>query len=473
MVDGLTEIRRFVLSRHATIRRIFRRMNNGFLVLGLSLACCCLIAAPASAQTARRVSELRQEYFRLRNNDTGKGLVREWSNLLQQFTAVIKSAPEGSSELAIVLLDSAYIEYRLWRSGEGDLHAERAAQHLDRVLDLYPGFSLLDEVLRLRGDIAASFDRDFSAARRYYKGMQSAEDLKASRTLSLINDTFEKFAPAPELPVPDLIPSSFRRLGRKSKLIVLDPGHGGEDSGAVHSDLKEKAITLVIAKELEQKLVELGYRVHLTRPADYFLPLVRRTEKANDLRADVFVSLHVNSSPRGDGAGIESYYLDNTDDQSARRLAERENLSGGISGGGDDLGLMLSDLIQTGKLGDSIRLASTLQGDLVDALDPKWGPITNLGVKKAPFYVLVGAHMPCSLVEILFINHPDDARRLSEPRFRKDAAAALASGIESYFNREAVSKSGHKRIAQRSTARRVAKANNKAVTSKTSKKRKK
>ena len=216
---------------------------------------------------------------------------------------------------------------------------------------------------------------------------------------------------------------------------MLDPGHGGEDFGAVgKGGLLEKDVVLSVALELEALLKkELGALVRLTRRKDSFVPLMERTNLANDFEADLFISLHSNASPSGQIAGIETYYLDNAGDKSSMKLAERENRSVQLEGPQADLSYMLSDLIQSAKMSDSMKLGKALQTTTYSFLNTKWEVGRNLGLKRAPFYVLVGAHMPCVLIEMGFIDNSTDGANLADKDFRADLARGLFLGIRKFL----------------------------------------
>lgn len=219
-------------------------------------------------------------------------------------------------------------------------------------------------------------------------------------------------------------------------LIVIDPGHGGEDLGAQGVDsILEKDIVLKVAMNLERLLQDrLRARTRLTRDKDIFIPLGDRTKLANDLQADLFISIHANASEYRTASGIETYYLDNTADKSSLKLAERENASLKFGGGNEsDLSFMLSDLIQNTKLDDSISLAHHVQRSIIKTLGPYYKGVKDLGVKKAPFYVLVGAHMPCILTEVSFIDHPLEGKRLGDERYQVLIAQALYEGVRAFF----------------------------------------
>lgn len=214
--------------------------------------------------------------------------------------------------------------------------------------------------------------------------------------------------------------------------IVLDPGHGGKDPGAIGpGGVAEKDIVLNIAKKLALKLRrEMGVRVVLTRNDDRFIPLENRTAIANAEDADLFISLHLNASTNGDAKGIETYYLDNTTDEAAKRLAAREN--GTSQKNISDLQFILSDMIQNMKLEDSITLAHRLQASLVAGMSKVTADVRDLGVKQALFFVLVGARMPSVLVELGFITHPSEGRALSQARYQDAMVEALFEGIQKF-----------------------------------------
>jgi len=238
-------------------------------------------------------------------------------------------------------------------------------------------------------------------------------------------------APASEQAPPARI---IRRSSTRPK-IVLDPGHGGDDPGA-QGYAVEKEMTLDIAKRLARMLRErLGAEVVLTRDGDNTLPLKARTARANSEDADLFVSIHANANPTGRLRGIETYYLDNSTDHATLRLAKLEN---GLDllrpqNGEASLRYILSDLVQVGKLDDSVKLARSVQRGLVGHMKRRYSGIVDLGVKRGPFYVLVGAYMPCVLVETAFLSHPVEGRRLAREDYRADVAQGLYDGVSRFL----------------------------------------
>ena len=217
--------------------------------------------------------------------------------------------------------------------------------------------------------------------------------------------------------------------------IMIDPGHGGHDAGAMGpSGLQEKELTLDIARRVAALLQEeLGVRVVLTRGKDQFIGLRERTALANRERADLFLSIHVNAAADGAATGTETYFLSNeATDGAARRAAEYENrlIAGdaGAKGGSTDvLRSILWDLAQSDFQQESSRVAEAIQNSLDRALRRP-----SRGVKQAPFYVLGGAAMPAVLVEIGFISNPQEEQRLRDDGFRDRIARALVAGVASY-----------------------------------------
>jgi N-acetylmuramoyl-L-alanine amidase len=214
--------------------------------------------------------------------------------------------------------------------------------------------------------------------------------------------------------------------------VVIDAGHGGKDPGAVGpSGLMEKEVVLDIARRLRDRMhQDPQWRVTLTRDTDVFIPLEERTASANAKGADLFVSIHANSAERADANGIETYFLDLASDEQSMRVAARENAT--TVSKVSDLQLILRDLQMTSKRNESSLLAGSVQQALVQA--PSGGRNgRDLGVKHAPFLVLLGAEMPSILVETGFVSNPGEERKLADPKYRAQAARAIFEGIKDYL----------------------------------------
>ena len=213
------------------------------------------------------------------------------------------------------------------------------------------------------------------------------------------------------------------------KKIVIDPGHGGRDPGAVgKKKLKEKDVTLKISKLLKKSLEDkIKAKVVLTRSKDVYVPLDERTAIANTNDADLFVSIHVNASPNRKASGVETYYLNNNPDLEARRVASREN-NASLSEM-SDVELILRDMLNKDNLQDSIELANHIQKQLAGNLKKNYKDAKSNGVKPALFYVLVNANMPSVLVEVSFVSNPTEEARLRKDKYLKIITDGITKGI--------------------------------------------
>jgi N-acetylmuramoyl-L-alanine amidase len=224
-----------------------------------------------------------------------------------------------------------------------------------------------------------------------------------------------------------------RVLGLKLGRVVLDPGHGGHDGGTHGpSGLFEKDLVLDVSQRLGGLLEErLGTEVIFTRSDDTFIPLEERTRIANDHKADLFLSIHANSSPYRTAAGVETYYLNFTTSKSALDVAARENASAEHSV--FDLKELLQKIALRDKVDESREFANRLQTSLYTATTTKGNAAAkNRGIKRAPFVVLIGASMPSVLAEIGFLTNTADEALLRKPEHRQKIAEALYKGISGY-----------------------------------------
>jgi len=214
--------------------------------------------------------------------------------------------------------------------------------------------------------------------------------------------------------------------------LVIDPGHGGEDPGAIGpKGLKEKDVVLKIAQKVRAKVwKELGWKVVMTREEDVFLPLEERTAIANTNGGSLFLSIHANASRNNRVHGIETYFLNYTNDKDALRLAAKE--SGVAPEKISDLQLILYDLMLNAKGNESSQLAEYIQKAMVGTLQKRYNRVKNLGVKHGPFVVLFGAKMPSILLEVSFISNPLEERRLRNEKYLDDMASSIVEGLKRY-----------------------------------------
>ena len=214
--------------------------------------------------------------------------------------------------------------------------------------------------------------------------------------------------------------------------IVVDPGHGGQDPGAIGAGkTMEKDIVLAIGLKLADRLrSELGMDVVMTRSTDVFIPLEERTAIANKVNADLFISVHANASLNRNITGIETYYLNLAKTEKARQLAARENNTSlekvSVLQG------ILFDLMANSKINDSAHLADEVQKSTWKRVSRQYPAARNNGVKQGPFYVLVGAGMPSILVETAFLSNEAEEKNLNDPGYQEATVEGIVDGVRSY-----------------------------------------
>ena len=244
-----------------------------------------------------------------------------------------------------------------------------------------------------------------------------------------------KSEPAQSEPVEEPLPPVAAGKFSRNKTIVIDPGHGGTDPGAVNGSLKEKTAVLGVAKKLGEILKSRGYKVYFTRSTDVFINLRSRTKFANDKMADLFVSIHANAAPNAAKAksmhGIETFFLSPARSERSKNAAALENKS--------DIEEMnyfsqqtFLNVLNREKIIASNKLGIDIQKEIL-ASARKVYAASDGSVREAPFWVLVGALMPAVLVEIGYITHPVEGEKLFNEAYQKALANGIANGIDGYF----------------------------------------
>jgi len=225
-----------------------------------------------------------------------------------------------------------------------------------------------------------------------------------------------------------------QQTARRNRVrVMLDPGHGGKDSGAVGpTGLREKDVVLAIGRMVREKLARTGeFDVRMTRDTDVFIPLEERTAMANKGRAEIFVSLHINASPNRRAEGISTYVL-------SRGAASREDLELAARENGVPVGklsgvkFIIDDMFTGARKNESLRLAKTVNDSIVRTVSARFSGVQNLGLKQAPFYVLVGARMTAVLVESSFISNAREEARLREPAYLERIADGVVDAVRYY-----------------------------------------
>ncbi len=231
------------------------------------------------------------------------------------------------------------------------------------------------------------------------------------------------------VPVPE--PLSRQVLPLSIKTVVIDPGHGGKQTGAISdSGVEEKGITLDVALRLRRLMEKGPFNVFMTRETDETLTLEKRVAFANSKNADVFVSIHVNWMEPRDIRGLETYFVGPTDDPAAINLASIENRESSYSFA--DYRHILDKIYVDARRDESRKLAKSIQTELYQSLRQSDPEVSNRGIKMAPFVVLIGTQMPAILVELSSLSNDDEVTLLTHPDYREKIARALLNGIRSY-----------------------------------------
>jgi len=262
-------------------------------------------------------------------------------------------------------------------------------------------------------------------------------------------------APSPPSPAAPAAPSAEARAEREATgapepsprrhrvRVMIDPGHGGKDSGAVGpTGLREKDVVLAIGRMVREKLSRTGeYDVRMTRDTDAFIPLEERTAMANKARSDVFVSLHINASRNRQAEGISTYVL-------SRGASNREDLELAARENGvpvrklSEVKFIIDDMFTGARKNESLRLAKTVNDSIVRNVSTRFSGVQNLGLKQAPFYVLVGARMTAVLVESSFISNGREEARLREPAYLERIADGVVEAVRYYGQNAILARTG-------------------------------
>ncbi len=272
-----------------------------------------------------------------------------------------------------------------------------------------------------------------AVARNSLPGAKNGKSKSVKATGASAKPDLIRPASAPQ-PTRDGQATLTRTLGLKIGRIVIDAGHGGHDTGTIGpTGLMEKDLCLDVAlrlgKIIEQRLP--GADVVFTRSDDTFVPLEERTNIANQAKADLFISIHANSSRDHAARGIETYYLNLKGSAEAMEVAARENAT--AQGGVHELQDLVMRIARTEKIDESKEFAEDIQDSLSKRIQKSSRPVKNRGVRKAPFVVLIGADMPSILTEISFLSNPADEQMLKKPEQRQKVAEGLYQGVVSYL----------------------------------------
>jgi len=369
--------------------------------------------------------------------EVAREVTRENANVDGDVLTAIRAAQNHTGVVRIVLNINRVKEYVASISPNPpqlliDLYRKQPPPAILKIARASHNSSNIHETTDLRGPEAGTIGSDSdSKGDTLVRTPQPAATLKVSRT-----------TPKPDLDQPAIAPQPThdgqstltRALGLKIGRIVIDAGHGGHDTGTIGpTGLMEKDLCLDVAlrlgKIIKQRLP--GAEVVFTRSDDSFIPLEERTAIANEAHADLFISIHANSSQDHGARGIETYYLNLKGSPEAMEVAARENAVSNV--GIHDLEDLVKKIARNEKIDESREFAEDIQASLSQRVQKANKTVKNRGVRKAPFVVLIGADMPSILTEISFLSNPADEQLLKQPENRQRVAEGLYQGVASYL----------------------------------------
>lgn len=306
-----------------------------------------------------------------------------------------------------------------------------------------PGVKIADSMLtRLRLDLSTpgttrmlldfaelerfSVTTEKSPFRLVITGVRRAESLPQGMSVGSFAQSEEEVRPATAV-----LPANLaHQLGLSVHSVILDPGHGGRDPGTSHNGIVEREVTLELARLTGAILAAKGMKVHYTRQDNRWISLEKRSRRAHEVKADLFISIHVNANPKPAVSGFETYYLDFASSSEAARLAGVENAVSERNLG--EMEGMLADLMLGARTQESRRLARNIQNNTLARLKKKGYATRDGGLKSAPFVVLLGSGMPGVLVEVGYCTNVQEARWLADKKYRTSLAEGIAAGILAY-----------------------------------------
>ncbi len=350
----------------------------------------------------------------------------------------------GKPERVVIDLSNAKISPELTPHtpvNDGILTYIRVSQYQNSkvriVLDLAQKFSYRAFPLEGPSRLVVDINRDTSdgktaAAFANQEPPATSTDEAEKKITASSDNGIKKVPKGTKSQMGDEVPSIAAQLSLRVSRVVVDAGHGGKDPGAIGpSGILEKDLALAIARQLARRLRLEGFDVYLTRDSDVFLTLEERTAFANKKKADLFVSVHMNAHRDQSIQGIETYFLNLTTDASAIEVAARENAT--TSKSISDLQFIINDLMLNSKINESSRFASCIHKCVMSSALNNGYRGRDLGVKQAPFYVLLGAQMPSILVELGFITNSNDSSLLQNDSHQSTLIDGIAKGINKYI----------------------------------------
>ena len=407
----------------------------------LCLACCLFFCLPARALAANPPDYERAK-DQLARLQSGKPGANSWQACADQFRKVYDNNPKWRLRVAALFRCGVALEAKA-RVTKAAVDARKAASVSEPSASKYPSSALADDALfraavvynELLNDQKKARVHLEHIARRYFRAdhakiaAEYREQMDKKSGGSGSSSSSKKSGSTVTRPSGAGTRMLAAQLGLSVRTIIIDPGHGGRDPGAMHNGVVEQDVNLDVAKRLKTILEKLGYKVQMTRTGNKWISLEERVNFSRRKKGDLFVSIHVNASENASISGLETYILDFARSSSVSRLAMVENADSGRLG---DMDKILTEILTGARTTESRRLADRIQKNTLSYLKKNGVSVRNGGVKGAPFFVLVGSSMPSVLVEIGYCTNKTEASRLKSSKHRQRIAQGMANGIHAY-----------------------------------------
>ncbi|MFH1994959.1 MAG: N-acetylmuramoyl-L-alanine amidase [Nitrospinota bacterium] len=381
----------------------------------------------------------------------------KWLAASKEFEKIYNDKNASPDISAKALFSSANLYFELHKLSYASIDLKESKRLYSLLVRQYSQHRLADnslyrvgEISLKEGDKKGAYEAFKLLQEKYPKGNMSSEASKRLKEISYVPSPSPSPAPLPTpapKPTPPVVapPTTVthtetkRAVNKKyeKRLVIIDAGHGGKDSGAVGVNrILEKRVVLDIALKLKTLLEkDGGYKVVMTRTRDNFISLQNRTKIANKNGSAIFVSIHANASKNKKLHGIETFFQGLPKSEAAKETAARENMvfiDKKLPSKDNMLLFILSDMKNAYLINESSHLAETIQANLIKGMSKKYSRIKNLGVKQALFFVLNDAQIPSVLVEVSFLTHHEEGKRLADSGYRTDIARSIYEGIDRY-----------------------------------------
>lgn len=409
------------------------------------LACCLFFCLSAGALAANPpdYERAKDQLARLQKGSPG---ANSWQACADEFLKVYDNNPQWNLRVAALFRCGVALEEKA-RVTKSAVDARKAASVYEQSAKKFPASALADDALfraavvynELLNDQKKARVHLEHIARRYFRAdhakiaAEYREEMdKSGKNARASSDKEESVRETTTVSRPPSGAGTHRlaaQLGLSVRTIIIDPGHGGRDPGAMHNGVVEQDVNLDVARRLKTILEKLGYKVHLTRTGNKWVSLSERVAFSRRNKGDLFISIHVNASENSSISGLETYILDFARSSSVSRLATVENADSGRLG---DMDKILTEILTGARTTESRRLADRIQKNTLSHLKKNGASTRDGGVKGAPFFVLVGSSMPSVLVELGYSTNDKEASRLKSSKHRQRLAQGLANGIHAY-----------------------------------------